>query len=280
MALFKIGEFSQLGQVSVRTLRHYDDLGLLRPSHVDTSTDYRYYRADQLPRLNRILALKDLGLSLDQIASLLQHDPTADQLRDVLEAKRLELARQLAEDQARLARVEARLRQIELEGHLPSYDVVLKPQAALRIASMRAVIPTLAHMATDRCQLFRRLHEGVVAAGLKPQDPELALYHNPDYVEERIDLEAAIAVSGTARRVPDGLQVYELPTGSQVASVIHRGRFMDAGQAVYALILWAGSNGFAPAGPLREFHLFGRELDHDDYDNVLLEMQLPVIPLA
>ncbi|HEY9898681.1 MAG TPA: MerR family transcriptional regulator [Pantanalinema sp.] len=280
MGVFKIGEFSQLGQVSVRTLRHYDEMGLLKPSHVDTFTDYRYYRADQLPRLNRILALKDLGLSLEQIASLLAHDLPAEALRGLLEAKQEELARQLAEGHARLARVEARLRQIEQEGQLPAYEVVLKSQATLRIASLRGVIPNLAAMATDRCRLFKRLNEKVEASGLEPQSPELVLYHDPDMDQEIFDMEAATAVSGTARKVPDGLRIYELPAHSQVASVIHRGRFMDAGQAVLALFLWAGSNGFASAGPYRELHLFGRELTHPDFDDVLLEIQLPVVPLA
>ncbi|HEY9856111.1 MAG TPA: MerR family transcriptional regulator [Stenomitos sp.] len=286
MALFRIGEFSQLGQVSVRTLRHYDELGLLKPSHVDAATDYRYYQADQLPRLNRILALKDLGLSLEQIATLLDVDLPAERLRSLLETKQQELARQLAEDRARLARVEARLRQIEQEGQLPAYEVVLKSQPSLRIASLRGVIPTLAAMETDRCVLYRELYEKVHASGLKPLAPELALYHGlalrPDMDPEleMFDMEAAMAVSGTARRIPEALRVYDLPAQPQVASVIHRGRFMDAGQAVFALFLWAGSNGFTSAGPYRELHLFGREVEHTDFENVLLEIQLPVVPSA
>lgn len=278
--MFRIGEFSQLGQVTVRTLRHYDELGLLKPSYVDTATDYRYYQADQLPRLNRILALKDLGLSLDQVASLLGNDLPAEQLRSFLETKRQELVRQLTEGHARLARVEARLRQIEQEGRLPAYEVVLKPQASLRIASLRGVISTLEAMATERCELYRQLYEKLEASALKPLAPELALYHDLEFVEEQIAMEAAIAVSGTTQSLPDALRIYELPAQPQVASVIHRGRFMDAALAVQALFLWAGSNGFAPAGPYRELHLFGRELDHPDCENIVLEMQLPVVPLA
>ncbi|MBE9472709.1 MAG: MerR family transcriptional regulator, partial [Chloroflexi bacterium] len=69
--MFKIGDFSRISQVSVKTLRYYDEIGLLKPAHVDRFTGYRYYSVDQSPRLNRILALKDLGLSLEQIARLL-----------------------------------------------------------------------------------------------------------------------------------------------------------------------------------------------------------------
>lgn len=67
--MFKIGEFSKLSQVSVKALRYYDELGLLKPASVDRFTAYRYYSADQRPRLNRILALKDLGIAFaDRIA--------------------------------------------------------------------------------------------------------------------------------------------------------------------------------------------------------------------
>ena len=65
--MFKIGEFSKLSRVSVKALRHYDDMGLLRPAQVDRFTSYRYYALEQLPRLHRILGLKELGFSLEQI---------------------------------------------------------------------------------------------------------------------------------------------------------------------------------------------------------------------
>jgi DNA-binding transcriptional MerR regulator len=66
--MFKIGDFSKISQVSIRSLRHYDEIGLFKPAHTDPFTGYRYYSADQLPRLNRIIALRTLGLSLEEIA--------------------------------------------------------------------------------------------------------------------------------------------------------------------------------------------------------------------
>src|SRR5512143_322161 len=116
--MFKIGDFSKLSQVSVKALRYYDELGLLKPVEVDRFTGYRYYSADQLPRLHRILALKDLGLSLEQIAQLLDDDLPAAQLRGMLRLKQVELRAQMQEEQARLARVAARLNQIEQEGKM------------------------------------------------------------------------------------------------------------------------------------------------------------------
>src|SRR3712207_3730687 len=111
--MIKIGDFSKLSQVTVKTLHHYDQLGLLKPVHVDRFTGYRYYAVEQLPRLNRILALKDLGLSLQQIAQLLADDLPASEIRGMLKLKQAEVQQQVVAEQARLARIEARLRQIE-----------------------------------------------------------------------------------------------------------------------------------------------------------------------
>ena len=118
--MFKIGDFSKLSQVSVKTLRYYDELGLLKPVEVDRFTGYRYYSADQLPRLNGIRALQDLGLTLEQIADLLDQGLPAAQLRGMLRLKQAELKEQVREEQARLARVETRLKQIEQEGMVPT----------------------------------------------------------------------------------------------------------------------------------------------------------------
>ena len=87
--MLKIGDFSKLSLVSVKALRYYDELGLLKPVQVDEFTGYRYYSTSQLTRLNRILALKDLGLALEQIAQLLDQDLTPDQVRGMLKLKQI-----------------------------------------------------------------------------------------------------------------------------------------------------------------------------------------------
>src|SRR5262245_27655982 len=102
--MFKIGEFSQMCRVSVRMLRHYDQLGLLKPSRTDSFTNYRYYSADQLPRLNRILALRDLGFSLEQIRNMLDEELPAEQLMGMLKLKRAEIEQQMQVEQLRMAR--------------------------------------------------------------------------------------------------------------------------------------------------------------------------------
>src|SRR5215813_7359182 len=129
--MFKIGDFSRLSRVSVRMLHHYDEIGLFKPLRVDEFTGYRYYAFEQLPRLNRILALKDLGFSLEQIAEMLDEELPAAQIRGMLRLRQAELQQQAQEIRERLARVEARLRQIEEEGKMPDQEVILKQVAPL-----------------------------------------------------------------------------------------------------------------------------------------------------
>src|SRR5215475_6326058 len=124
--MIKIGEFSKLVQVPVATLRYYDQVGLLKPVEVDRLTGYRYYSASQLPRLHRILALRGLGFSLEQIAEVLDEGLTPEQMRGMLRLRQAQISQQLAEVQSQLVEVEMRLQQIEREEQLSAYDVILK----------------------------------------------------------------------------------------------------------------------------------------------------------
>src|SRR5262245_51092830 len=124
--MIKIGEFSKLVQVPVPTLRYYDQVGLLKPVKVDPFTGYRYYSVNQLPRLNRILALKGLGFSLEQIGAALDEGLTPEQMRGMLRLRHAQISQQLVEVKNQLLEVEMRLHQIEREDQLSSYDVILK----------------------------------------------------------------------------------------------------------------------------------------------------------
>src|SRR6266705_2829808 len=151
--VLKIGEFARVGQVSIATLRHYDQCGLLKPAVLDPETSYRYYSLDQLPRLNRILALKELGFPLEQIAQLLEGELSVEQLHGMFILKQTQTQQMIDTEQARLIRIAARLRQIEQEGKMPTYEVLLKQVDALLVASIRDRIPII----SERGQLYETL---------------------------------------------------------------------------------------------------------------------------
>jgi len=132
--MLNIGEFARLGQVSPRMLRHYDETGLLKPSRVDSQTGYRSYEVAQLGRLHRLLALRDLGLSLEQIQPMLDDDPSVEQLRGMLRLRQAQIEREVTDEQARLRRVDAHLRALEGSKAMSSFDVAIKTTEPIRLA--------------------------------------------------------------------------------------------------------------------------------------------------
>ena len=251
--MIKIGDFARLSQVSVVTLRYYDEMDLLKPVKVDAFTGYRFYSADQLPRLNRILALKDLGFSLEQIRLMLADGLTLDQLRGMLTLQRNEVEKRLADEQERLIRIEARLRQIELEDRMPNYDIVIKTVPAMLVAARRVTIPTNDQVPQYLGPAFTEAYDYVRRQGAKETGPCLALWHSPADVYENEDAEALVQIdrplAGTER-----VKVYEL-SPAQVAAVVHQGDFEDFTQGHAALLEWIDANGYKIVGPYREIYI-------------------------
>ena len=114
--MFKISEFSKLSRIPLQTLRYYDQIGLLKPAKTDESSGYRYYSAEQLLKINRIVIFKELGFTLQQISQLFQEDISADQIRGMLKLKESEIERQLNTELSKLSRIKERMQLVEREG--------------------------------------------------------------------------------------------------------------------------------------------------------------------
>lgn len=269
--MIKIGDFARLCQLSVATLRHYDEVGLLKPLTVDQFTGYRYYSVGQLPRLNRILALKDLGLSLEQIEKVLTNELTLSQLQGMLMLKKAEVAQRVAEEQARLDRLEVRLKQIEQENFMPQYDVVLKTAPAAWVASCRVTIPTNDQVPAYLNPAFMEVYNFVHQGGAKDIAPCLALWHTPTDVYANEIAEALVPID---RPLPPAgrVQVYELPA-TQVAAVVHHGDFSDFTQGHSALLKWIEENGYQIVGPFREIYI---NHNPENLADSTTEIQFPV----
>jgi effector-binding domain-containing protein len=268
--MFKIGDFSRLSHVTVKALRYYDEIGLLRPVDVDRFTGYRYYSVDQLPRLNRILALKEMDLSLDQIARLLDGDLPAAEIRGMLRLKQTEIQQRVEEEQGRLVRVEARLRQIEQEGKMPGYEVVLKKVEPQTVAAVREVIPTYGELG----RLFGELFGHLMPRGARLAGPPIAIYHDLEFRERDADVEVAVPLSDLV--VEGGrIKVKELPGLEAVASVIHLGPYEAFDQSYSAVMSWIEANGYHVVGPNREVYLKGPG-DPGGPEGYVTEIQVPV----
>jgi predicted transcriptional regulator YdeE/DNA-binding transcriptional MerR regulator len=274
--MLKIGEFSKLAQVSVKTLRYYDELGLLRAEWVDRYTSYRYYTLQQLPRLNRILALRELGFSLVQIARLLREDLPASELQRLMKLRQAELTQQLQEEQARLARVAARLRQIEQEGRQPRYEVLVKRVQPRLVAGIRDTLADPRDIGSLLDELRSYLRDRGVAPD--PLAPGLAIFYDAEFLDRGADVEVAVPLDGRLRGSAR-VAVHELPAVADAASVIHAGSYDRIAGAYRALIAWAQANGYRAGGPNREIYLHGPE-SASDPNSYVTELQLPIAPVS
>jgi DNA-binding transcriptional MerR regulator len=278
--MFRIGEFSRIARVSTRLLRYYDGIGLFSPGRIDPATGYRFYLADQLAQLNRILALKDLGLSLEQVSRMLDEKVTAGEIRGMLALKKAELERSLSEEATRLRHIESRLRQIETHGLLADFDVVIKsaePQAFLSVRQTYADLDGAVAMLGN----VVRAVSARVPNGAR-DSPVVVAYS--DFDDEALDLEIGFSLKRevTKRIVLPGnitMETTELPAIETLATVVRRGPKYEAHLAFGALGIWMEANGFQIAGPSREIFL-QLPTDPSGGEDAVVEVQFPVTKAA
>ncbi|GAA3384864.1 MerR family transcriptional regulator [Streptomyces racemochromogenes] len=258
--MFTIGDFAKHGRVSVRMLRHYDALGLLRPARVDPVTGYRSYEAGQLARLNRVIALKELGFSLEQVGAVLDEKVTAQELRGMLRLRRAELETAAAEAAARLVQVETRLRTIESEGTMSADEIVVKSLPPVRLAELSGVAASFAPQDVGPVigPLYEDLCRRIEAAGVVPAGPGLAYYEEapggePGAVLVHAGLPVAPAVR--AEDLGAGVRIVGLPGVERAATVVHRGPMDGVLPTAQALARWIDANGHRSAGYARELTL-------------------------
>ncbi len=266
--MLKIGDFSSLAQVSIKTLRYYDQTGLLTPANIDPATGYRYYSAGQLSRLHRILALKDFGFTLEQISTVLHDDVTAEQMRGMLLLREAEQKQRVMEESDRLSRLSSRIRLIEQENQM-NYDVVIKDVPPQWVASVRETIASYKSVGP----LY-----GKVAAALGPlmaQKPlPVALWHDPEFREHDVDAEAGFYLKEDPSS-RDGVDVHQLP-GTTMASTVHSGSYNRLAEAYDAMLRWIGSNGYQVNGPIRELYVYNTLPVRPDDESYVTEIQVPV----
>lgn len=274
--MFQIGEFSRIARISTRQLRHYDEIGLFRPAHSDPETGYRYYSAAQLPQLNRILALKDLGFTLDQIAHMTADTLSAEAFQGMLALKKAQIEQALRDDLARIRSIETRLWQIETEGVLSDEEVVLKSFPERKYLSLRRIVPTV----QDGFKQMYELHQ------LLPQRAGRGIFgnfglifHSDEFATENIDVEMGFLLEqdffdvielGDGRR----LTVRTVPAVATMATLARVGIYNDSVGHYGALGMWIERNNYRMTGPGWEVFLQPFVPGHEN--DAVLEIQIPV----
>jgi DNA-binding transcriptional MerR regulator len=274
--MFRTGEFSQIARVSKRLLQYYDEIDLLKPAYTDPQTGYRYYSARQLPQLNRILALKDLGLTLDQIAAMLEDAISDEAIHGMLLLKKAELEQTLRDDLQRLRQIEARLQLNQRSDDAP--DVVVTSIPAQLFLAIRAIIPSPEEM-LQLVQQVRRVIPSLVdprALGLFA-----AVVYTDEFTLTNNDVEVGYLLK---KSVEDPvvlsdeyvLRMRQLPAVETMATTVQTGGPDLVFMALGRIGQWIEANGYRMAGPYREIAL---ELPNSGtFDDMVIEVQLPIEP--
>ncbi|MEM6431197.1 MAG: MerR family transcriptional regulator [Deinococcota bacterium] len=289
--MLRIGDFSNLTQVSVRSLRHYDKLGLLKPAFINEETSHRYYTLDQLERLNRIVALKNLGFSLRQVGSLLEANLSPADMRGMLEHKKAELEHVVAAQQRALMEVDSRLTRIEDASEPNRYDVVVKSVPRQHVFAAQQTPPEGKDITSFMFDMYRTL----ASHGITIQRA-IGLFHGVQNDQEQwlrnqcglpfgtVQLEGAFVVDS----VPDGytpdtpipfrdgnITRKTLAAVPEMASVIYKGSFFWRDPAVITLLKWVDRSHHVHLGALREVYHRVATDDIQHTDNIV-EIQIPI----
>lgn len=272
--MFLSGEFSKISRVSKRLLHYYDDIGLFKPAHIDEENGYRYYSAKQLPDLNRILALKDLGLTLEQVKKMLDTELSDDEIHGMLLLKKAETEQSLFVEMQRLKRIEARLEQNRTADNEP--DIVIKSIPAQPFLSTRTVFSTEAELFQLIDQMTHLIPAAISSAVLGPM---AGVFWEESFSTSNKDIEIGFFLKKSiekAIRLNDEhlLSCQTLPAIKMMATSVQAASqdldFIGLGNVGR----WIESNGYKMAGPYREIIFDANQLS--EMENATIEIQMPV----
>ncbi|WP_410768053.1 MerR family transcriptional regulator [Fontibacillus sp. BL9] len=271
--MYKIGVFSKMNRITIKTLRHYDELGLLHPAYVEEFTGYRYYSADQLPRLHQILVLKEIGLSLQEIKQALEPSATNEQMVALLENKRSEVLQTLIAEQQKMRRIQHHLTMLQKEDNCMN-NVIIKALPEVIVASLRR---TVANYEAFNL-LYPEMGAFMTAQKVKCAEPAycFTLFHDGEYKDQDIDVEICEAVTEYGKD-SDQIKFKKIDAVETAACILHKGSYETIGISYGALFKWIEGNGYEVAGLPRESYIDG-VWNKNDPGEWLTEVQIPVTP--
>ncbi len=248
--MLKIGDFSKLSRVSIRMLRHYDDIGLLKPAEIDEFTGYRYYREEQLFIAGRIAALKDMGFALADIVRILEIYDDTEKLDGFLLAKQEELAVLAKQTEYKLMLLDTARNRLKKKQNI-SINVTVKTISERYAATVHTVIP---HYEDEGMawEMFRECQKPLV-----PSDPCLAAteFLDEEYMEENVEIIAWMTVKGTYCDT-EHIKFKTLPS-VKVASCVIKGGYEQMNDAIATIVSWINANGYKVSGHMFNIYHVG-----------------------
>jgi len=260
--------FSKISKTTIKTLRHYDEVGLLAPAHVDEENGYRYYTTDQLFKLHEIIGLRQIGFSIPEISAIM----AGQHMEEILTRRKVEMQSELNEITDQLFRLNHYISK-QKEGYSMNYQAVVKDIPECIVFSKRQVIPNYGAL----MEVVPAIGEAIIKANptLKCAEPEYCfnIYHDGEYKESNIDVEVCEAVTDFGVET-EGI-VFKIAPAITAVSVMHKGAYHDLGNAYAYVFNWIEQNGYVVTGNSRESYIDGIWNKESEAD-WLTEVQVPV----
>lgn len=271
--MLKIGEFSRLTGVPVKTLRYYAEIGLFEPASVDQETGYRHYTLEQVAVLNRILVYKSQGFPLNLISKLLSGELSPELVRGILRQRKFSSQQSLEREQERLSLIDSALEQLndELESDPAAYPVSMKLVDPIRAACLKGQAGDLTECGAELGRLADKVIRHILKHQVALAAPGIALYH--EFGETHVELEFAQPINGDLPETAH-IQVRTLPAIETAAFTYHYGRLDRIDHAHQAIMGWMESKGYRLCGAVRDVYLkYHPDMPPSEY---ITEIQYPV----
>lgn len=264
--MFRIGEFSKMSKTTIKALRFYDKIGLLKPEEIDKFTGYRMYTTDQLFKLHKIQSLRQIGLSTDEVKSVL----SGRDIESILNRRKTELQRGISEAQTQLSKIEFILKGDEI---FMDYVATIKQIPECIVYSKRMTVPNY----DAYFQVIPALGEQVTNKypDLKCATPAYCfiVYHDGEYKEKDINIEYCEAVTEIKNDF-DGIIFKKIPQAT-VVSIMHKGAYQKLREAYAYIFKWIDENGYKILDNPRESYIDGI-WNKENEEDWLTELQVPI----
>lgn len=265
--MFAIGLFSKMNRITTKALRHYDKIGLLKPAYTDESNGYRYYTSEQLPKLHKILTLKQMGLNLLDITKLVEKN--AD-IETYLVLKENEIKQTILEEEAKLKQIKSYL--LKIKGEDKMYNPIIKSLPEVIVASMRQIFPSY----NSYFELIPKMGDEMRRVGAVCAEPAYCfnIYHDGEYKEKDIDAEVCEAV---VEFCEDSQMVTykKIPEIPKAVCVLHKGPYETLGETYSFILKWIEENDYVISGSIRESYIDGI-WNKENPEDWLTELQVPI----
>ena len=269
--MIKIGDFSKLSRISIRMLRHYNEIGLLMPDDIDNFTGYRYYSEAQLPLANRISALKQMGFSLAAITEILKEYDNPDALKKFLAIKYAEIKEQSENINRQILLLETTINRLGKDGNVMNYNVLLKEMPKRYVASLRKIIPSYG----SEGMLWEQLMKETAFINMQMANPcnAIAVFHDEGYKESDVDVEIQISVDGEYVNTEN--IVFKSIEPIQIASVTFNGGYEQTAAINEAIATWVKDNNYNFGGAMFNIYHVSPAMEKNP-ENWVTEICFPI----